>query len=270
MAPEQQAAPRTVDRRADIYSLGVVLYEMLTGELPAEKLQPPSARIRGMQIDVRLDEIVLRALEKTPERRYQTAAELRTQVETMVASPPPASGHQAGVTGTRTPSPAFLKAGRSTLVTPAWLATARGQLLAYRTRGLLVLDDRQLTHTAPPAMAGAITVIPLAAIRDVSIGRYPRSMNPLGLDLLSVTYEEEGQRKQVLLSPMDGYFAMPRTWNARAAEWAAAIREATTAATGRTPTLTPSDRLGVPGSHLALLSMHSSCRWCRWECSWPA
>ncbi|MDR3403846.1 MAG: protein kinase [Chthoniobacter sp.] len=87
MAPEQKEHQRA-DHRADIYSLGVVLYEMLTGELPAEKLQPPSSRIRGMTIDVRLDEIVLRALEKTPELRYQTAGDFRTQLET-VAHPSP-------------------------------------------------------------------------------------------------------------------------------------------------------------------------------------
>ena len=83
MAPEQKQH-RIADHRADIYSLGLVLYELLTGELPGDKLQPPS---RKVQIDVRLDEIVLRALEVRPELRYQTAAELRTQVETVVQTP---------------------------------------------------------------------------------------------------------------------------------------------------------------------------------------
>ncbi|KAF0175645.1 MAG: Serine/threonine protein kinase [Limisphaerales bacterium] len=89
MAPEQRTAPQRTDHRADIYSLGVVLYELLTGELPGAKLQPPS---RKVQIDVRLDEIVLRALETKPELRYATAAEFRTQVENITDSTA-SSGH---------------------------------------------------------------------------------------------------------------------------------------------------------------------------------
>jgi serine/threonine protein kinase len=84
MAPEQQAAKGSVDHRADIYALGVVFYEMLTGERPE---QDPSRPSRRVEIDVRLDEVVLRALEKEPARRYQTAREFRTVVETVVAKP---------------------------------------------------------------------------------------------------------------------------------------------------------------------------------------
>ena len=81
MAPEQRDRPASVDHRADIYSLGVVLYEMLTGELPGPSWQPPS---RNSAVDARLDQIVLRALEQNPDLRYQSATELRTQIETTV------------------------------------------------------------------------------------------------------------------------------------------------------------------------------------------
>ncbi len=80
MAPEQSGGNPGVDHRADIYALGVVLYEMLTGERPQKEVIAPSKKV---QIDVRIDEMVLRALEKEPERRYQTAGEFRTVVETM-------------------------------------------------------------------------------------------------------------------------------------------------------------------------------------------
>ncbi|MEO6183537.1 MAG: serine/threonine-protein kinase, partial [Verrucomicrobiota bacterium] len=83
MSPEQIENPGEVDHRADIYALGVVFYQMLTGELPGKQLQPPSSKV---QIDVRLDEIVLRALEKKPELRYQQVNEVKTCVENITGS----------------------------------------------------------------------------------------------------------------------------------------------------------------------------------------
>jgi predicted Ser/Thr protein kinase len=95
MAPEQMEKPTTVDHRADIFSLGVVFYEMLTGELPLGKFGPPSSR--KVEVDVRLDDVVLRALEKDPERRYQHASQVKTAVDTIAAgaAPPPAGNATA-------------------------------------------------------------------------------------------------------------------------------------------------------------------------------
>jgi predicted Ser/Thr protein kinase len=81
MAPEQVEKPETVDHRADIFALGVVFYEMLTGELPLGRFAPPSSG--RVEVDVRLDEVVLRALEKKPELRYQQANQVKTAVETI-------------------------------------------------------------------------------------------------------------------------------------------------------------------------------------------
>lgn len=84
MAPEQMDHPGEVDHRADIYALGVVFYQMLTGELPGKKLEPPSRR--DLQIDIRLDEVVLRALEQKPQRRYAQVSALKARVETVTAT----------------------------------------------------------------------------------------------------------------------------------------------------------------------------------------
>jgi tRNA A-37 threonylcarbamoyl transferase component Bud32 len=78
MAPEQMDKPQTVDHRADIYSLGVVLYEMLTGELPLGRFAPPSQQA---PVDARLDAIVFRALAREPEWRYQHVSEVKTAVD---------------------------------------------------------------------------------------------------------------------------------------------------------------------------------------------
>ncbi len=83
MAPEQVEHPATVDHRADIYALGVVFYQMLTGEMPGKRVEAPSTKV---QIDVRLDEVVLRALEKNPDRRYGQASQIKTAVETIVGT----------------------------------------------------------------------------------------------------------------------------------------------------------------------------------------
>jgi len=84
MAPEQLNRPRDVDHRADIYSLGVVLYEMLTSELPVGRFALPSERVH---VDVRLDDVVLKALQREPDHRYQHASDLGRRVEDISREP---------------------------------------------------------------------------------------------------------------------------------------------------------------------------------------
>ena len=100
MSPEQAAATHsTLDRRSDIYSLGVTLFRMLTGELPfrgsramlLNKVmndEPPSARSLNEAVPQDLDTIALRAMEKSPENRYQTALEFSQELQRWLAGDP--------------------------------------------------------------------------------------------------------------------------------------------------------------------------------------
>jgi predicted Ser/Thr protein kinase len=120
MAPEQLEHPLEVDHRADLYSLGVVFYEMLTGELPLGKFAPPSQKV---EVDVRLDHVVLRALERERDRRYQQASDIKTDLAS--ASAPPAA--------TREQPPADPE-------TAAWLAahrSVRGPAIGLLVTGIL-------------------------------------------------------------------------------------------------------------------------------------
>lgn len=73
-APEQRNSTPS-DHRADIYSLGVVLYEMITGQRPGNGvIAPPS---RSAAVDMRIDEVLLKALQEKPDMRFRTVAEFR-------------------------------------------------------------------------------------------------------------------------------------------------------------------------------------------------
>lgn len=79
MSPEQEAGEE-VDHRSDIYALGGMLYNLLTGTPPRGAWSLPSHKMR---IDVRLDEVVLRALQENPEARYQAASDLKADLDSI-------------------------------------------------------------------------------------------------------------------------------------------------------------------------------------------
>jgi predicted Ser/Thr protein kinase len=148
MAPEQMEHPQEVDHRADIYSLGVVFYEMLTGDLPLGRFAPPSQKV---QIDVRLDEVVLHALESEPDRRYQTAIAVKNDVDTIAGEPaetaiatenpnaaeaPLASQTGSEKTPERKPRPTLFWTKAFVLLCLGWLFAAA--MWNYRNSGMTV------------------------------------------------------------------------------------------------------------------------------------
>lgn len=101
MSPEQ-CSSKPIDIRSDIYSLGIILYQMLTKEVPfrgdsfgaivtGHLMQPPpSIRVRNSAVSEALESVVLRAMSKNPANRQQTAAQLMAELEAAV-HPPSAS-----------------------------------------------------------------------------------------------------------------------------------------------------------------------------------
>jgi len=183
-APEQKTDPQRVDSRADIYSLGVVFYEMLTGELPGKRIEPPSSRMGGIQIDVRLDEIVLRALEREPERRYQTAGELKTVIETVVAETLKHGGTGSFAPGTGPRGTAVLSA-------PRWSRTAIAGAVGIGFFLVVILlwlmdwpasSDPSFGHTLPQILfrgavlpAGLVAVLAGTILGWIAVARIRRS-----------------------------------------------------------------------------------------------
>ncbi len=107
MAPEQRKDAKNVDGRADLYSIGVMLYELTTGELPAGRFQTPKEKVAGL--DDRLDRLILRLLDQDPQKRPETGGEVAGVLEALVADtqgetallPPPARKSHAFTIGSQ-------------------------------------------------------------------------------------------------------------------------------------------------------------------------
>ncbi|MGH2331016.1 Stk1 family PASTA domain-containing Ser/Thr kinase [Thermoanaerobacter mathranii] len=109
----EQAKGGIVDERTDIYSLGIVLYEMLTGKVPFEGDSPISVALKHIQEEIippsrlnekvpkELDQIVLKATQKDVNLRYQTAADFLKDLDTFLRNPKELNFKEEEITKTR-------------------------------------------------------------------------------------------------------------------------------------------------------------------------
>lgn len=122
-SPEQAKAAKDIDHRADLYSLGVILFELLTGQLPFEAEhvvdmirkvldEPPrqAGKLNAL-VSPGLEAVCQKCLEKEPSARYTTAGELRKAIKAATSAPPtgPAAGQSGKATPGTRPSPPVTK-----------------------------------------------------------------------------------------------------------------------------------------------------------------
>ena len=172
MAPEQARAAGAIDHRADLYSLGCILYELLVGKPPFEAVgageilamqmfnDPERPRARVPELDPALERVVMQLLEKEPDARVATAAEVVAQLAPFCASG--ASAEIATPTAPVVPilplAPASTDPARSRSALPLLagaitLALAGGAVLFALTRG--GGDDDHVRDTSAPPLSPA-------------------------------------------------------------------------------------------------------------------
>ena len=165
MAPEQRSRPQEVDHRADIYSLGVVFYEMLTGELPLGRFAPPS---QASGVDGRIDDVVFRALEREPDQRYQHASEVRSEVEIISGGAAAAGGGYASPVAISEELSLRVQGPAAALIVTAFAAVvAWGVVLLAMARGPEEVQHIQATawFFGLALVVAAMVIIILGAVK---------------------------------------------------------------------------------------------------------
>ena len=231
MSPEQCQSSKYVDVRADIYSLGIVLYEMATGQLPFDSdselelmmshlerpVPPPSEACPG--VSPALSAIIVKALAKAPEERYQTAAEMAAALaslddtERASAAPPPREAPVVSREHRSAPVPTEVvtaapppRTGRSRSVLP-WVVSGVALLAAAGLASVLFLRTSHPRSAAPgePVSISSVddkdedTMAWLKLETPVASASVLVDGKPIGTTLLKKPLELEAGRKHTVV-----------------------------------------------------------------------
>ena len=208
MAPEQRRDAKSVDHRADIYSMGVILYELLTGHLPLGHFELPSEALAG-QVSRRLDEIVLKALSFAKEQRYDSVAALAKDLREisgnlkeaipMTTTATVISGADGQAGGPTMASGGSTLTGAAGASGPAGASGADGTLAgaAQATQS----DTAVLSQSSAPGLqpSAAATVIENAASSQVHQGVTVIQDGPLSLPPVEVQQVERAAGRIFLM-----------------------------------------------------------------------
>jgi serine/threonine protein kinase len=160
VAPEQALGDRSLDGRADIYSVGIMLYEMLTGQLPRGRFPRPSA-VAGVPASIAA--VVMRCLESDPERRFRDAASLRNAL------------HRAA---TRRVLPRWAAAAAITACGALVVAALAIQLLRNDNEPTESAQQRTVASTDEPVNVAEPADVPLPAPEPISTKEEQASERP--------------------------------------------------------------------------------------------
>lgn len=182
VAPEALDSDQTPDHRADLYAVGVMLYQMLTGKLPRGNFQWPSELDGG--IDERLDEIVSKAMANNPEHRYQSAAAVRADLDLVLSQPlvRVEAGEARGEVAAAVPVTTSVRGGKKVkegLKLPVVLGIAVAAALVVGLIVMVTRGEKDVERSAgTPARTETARVAGSTAVKPVQPGQTPIVRNP--------------------------------------------------------------------------------------------
>jgi serine/threonine protein kinase len=173
MSPEQCLDSTNVDARADIYSVGCTLFQMLTGKVPFNAktsreimtghlhTEPPTLKSTGVALPKSVEAIVAKALKKKLEERYQSAAEMKEAIDRALATMKPSAPHAA-------PPRPSAQGTVSVSQADGWMPQTDSSLVPAKSRGRLVIG----------AVVGLLIMTGLGALAWTSMGGPVKELPP--------------------------------------------------------------------------------------------